>query len=372
MVITMETRNPEPTGTLRVIGLMSGTSMDGIDIAVIDTDGHAVQGFGPAATFPYPASLRARIAAVLGREDREAEDVRGVEHDLTLAHVEAVARFRAEHPAGTAGTAVIGFHGQTILHAPERRMTVQLGDGALLAALTGVPVVHDFRSADVAAGGQGAPFAPVFHAALADRAGPGAVAFLNLGGVGNVTVVGADGGLLAFDTGPANAMIDDWVQARAGIDYDRDGAIAAAGQVNEAALAQLLDHPYFRAPLPKSLDRNAFDALPVQDLSLEDGAATLTAFTAATVALAATMLPTAPCRWLVCGGGRRNPTLMRVLAGRLTAPVEPVEAIGADGDAVEAQAFAYLAVRGLNGLPLSFPGTTGVPEPMPGGRLANP
>jgi len=372
MAPMQETRKPAPQGPIRAIGLMSGTSMDGIDVAVLDSDGEAITGFGPAATYPYDRQTQARITAILGREDRQAQEVREVERLLTEAHAAAVEQFLARHGEACAGVELVGFHGQTIFHAPDRQVTVQIGDGGLLARRLGLPVVFDFRSADVAAGGQGAPLAPAYHAAFAGLAGQAPLAILNLGGVGNVTLVGSDGSLFAFDTGPANAMVDDWVRARSALAYDEDGRLAAAGRVDEAALAALLAHPYFAQGLPKSLDRNAFSAGPVQGLGLEDGAATLTAFTAATVVLAVPLLPQAPRRWLVCGGGRRNPTLMRMLAERLDRPVEPVEGIGVDGDAVEAQAFAYLAIRVLRGLPLSFPGTTGVPRPMTGGRLVYP
>ena len=367
-----ETRKPAPQGPIRAIGLMSGTSMDGIDVALLDSDGERVTAFGPAATYPYDRAMQTRITAILGREDRTAAEIVAVEHLLTDAHAAAVGEFRARHPDACAGVELIGFHGQTIFHAPDRRLTVQLGDGQRLADRLGLPVAYDFRSRDVAEGGQGAPFAPVYHAALADRAGKAPLAILNLGGVGNVTLVQSDGALIAFDTGPANAMVDDWVRAQTDLPYDADGRIAAAGRVDASALAAMLANPYFVQPVPKSLDRNAFSSAPVQGLSLEDGAATLTAFTAESVARAVPLLPQTPLRWLVCGGGRRNPVLMAMLGERLGRPVEPVEAIGVDGDAVEAHAFAYLAIRSLRGLPLSFPGTTGVPRPMPGGRIAYP
>jgi anhydro-N-acetylmuramic acid kinase len=264
---------------------------------------------------------------------------------------------------------VVGFHGHTIWHRPEAGRTRQIGDGALLAAETGIDVVCDFRSRDMAEGGQGAPLAPLYHAALAaELAKP--VAVLNLGGVGNVTWIGERGGeILAFDTGPANALIDDWVARHSGRPFDAGGELARAGRIDEAALAALLDDPYFALAPPKSLDRDAFDPAPVAALTPADGAATLTAFTAAAVARARDHLPAAPGRWLVTGGGRHNPALMAALAERLSAPVEAVEAVGWDGDALEAQAFAYLALRALDGLPLSLPSTTGVAQPATGGVL---
>jgi anhydro-N-acetylmuramic acid kinase len=269
--------------------------------------------------------------------------------------------------------AVVGFHGQTVLHRPERRLTVQIGDGAGLARRVGVPVVYDLRAADVAAGGQGAPLVPVFHRALVEnlqRSHP--IAVLNIGGVANVTYIdSAD--LIACDTGPGNALIDDFMMAQSGAPFDRDGAAAAQGRVDEAWLAAALALPFFSAPPPKSLDRNAFASVDASGLSLEDGAATLTAFTAAAVAAVVPLLPQAPRSWIIAGGGARNTTLMRMLAQRLApATVEAAQSLGWSSDAIEAQAFAYLAVRSLNGLPISFPGTTGAPRAMTGGVVARP
>jgi anhydro-N-acetylmuramic acid kinase len=262
----------------------------------------------------------------------------------------------------------IGFHGHTILHRPETGRTWQIGDSALLARETGIDVVGDLRQADVAAGGQGAPLAPAYHGALAVPLEK-PLAVVNIGGVANVTWIGRDGALLAFDTGPGNALIDDWVRRHTGAAADFDGRLAKNGSVDETVLAALLKHDYFNRPPPKSLDRDDFDAAPVAALSPADGAATLTAFTAAAVAQAKAVFPEPVVRWLICGGGRHNPALMAALAGRLGAPVAPIEQAGRDGDALEAQAFGYLAVRSLRGLPLSWPTTTGVPAPAPGGQL---
>ncbi len=353
---------------VRAIGLMSGTSLDGVDAAVVVTDGETVAATGPALTRPYPPALRRRLRALLGGEAPDPAEVAAAERALTLAHAEAV---RALLPAAGGEVALVGFHGQTLLHRPHRRRTWQIGDGALLAAETGLPVVNDFRSADVAAGGQGAPLVPLFHAALAADL-PRPLAVLNLGGVGNVTWIGADGRLLAFDTGPGNALMDDWARARTGADMDRDGALGRAGRVDEPAVASFRAHGWFRAPPPKSLDRDDFQDLAadlVAGKSAEDGAATLTALTAAAVAEAVRHLPEPPRQWLVAGGGRRNGLLMEMLARALAAEVGPVEAAGWDGDALEAQAFAFLAVRSRRGLPLTLPETTGAPAPMRGGRL---
>ncbi len=351
------------------LGLMSGTSLDGLDAALIRSDGGARVETGARLTRPYDAAFRERLRGVLGEPGPAEETLGEIERELTLKHAEAVRDLLAEAGMTPAEVRVVGFHGHTIWHDPEAGRTRQIGDGARLATETGIDVVGDFRARDMAEGGQGAPLAPLYHAALAaDLAKP--VAVLNLGGVGNVTWIGARGGeILAFDTGPANALIDDWVARHSGRPFDAGGELARAGRVDEAALAALLDHPYFALPPPKSLDRDAFDPAPVASFSPADGAATLTAFTAAAVARARDHLPAAPLRWLVTGGGRHNPVLMAALAARLTAPVAPVEAVGWDGDALEAQAFAYLGLRALDGLSLSLPGTTGVARPVTGGVL---
>jgi anhydro-N-acetylmuramic acid kinase len=354
---------------LRVIGLMSGTSLDGVDAAWLTTDGERIGRLGPALTLSYDEGLRAALRRLLDRAPTLAPN------DAALA--EAAARLTRRHAEAVAALGmaadIVGFHGQTILHRPAERRTWQIGDAALLARLTGLPVAHDFRSADVAAGGEGAPLAPVFHAALADGLEQ-PLAVLNIGGVANVTWLGADGALLACDTGPGNGPLDDWARRHTGAPCDKDGALAAAGQADAAVLAQLLSHPYFARPAPKSLDRLEFSATLAASglarLPPADGAATLVAFLAE--AVARTPLPAPPRRWLVTGGGRRNPAIMAALRARLPAPVAPVEAVGWDGDALEAQCFALLAVRVRRGLPLSFPGTTGVARPLPGGRIMLP
>ncbi len=350
---------------------MSGTSLDSIDVAALATDGYRRVVAGPALTVPYPDAFRERLRAVLGSEV-PSPDIAAVEAELTRLHAASVAEFRARHPE--VAFDLVGFHGHTILHRPAGRRTWQLGDSALLARLIGVDVVADFRSADVAAGGEGAPLAPLYHAALAaDMAKP--IAVLNLGGVGNVTWIGTradDGradGILAFDTGPGNALIDDWVRRHTGRAADIDGALARSGQASAAHVAEFIERPYFARKPPKSLDRDDFQSAIPDNLSLADGAATLTEMSAASVAAALRHFPAPPREWLVCGGGRHNPALMAALASLLAVPVRPVEAVGWDGDALEAQAFAYLAVRSVLGLPLSLPTTTGAPRPMSGGRL---
>ena len=356
---------------LRTIGLMSGTSLDGVDAAWLETDGERIAAFGPTVTLPYDDRLRTDLRRILGLAatlDPADRLLRTAEARLTEYHVRAVAALG--RPAD-----LIGFHGQTILHQPENRRTWQIGDAGELAWRTGTRVAWDFRSADVAAGGEGAPLAPALHAALA-RDLPKPLAVLNLGGVGNVTWIGSDddAALVAFDTGPGNGPLDDWVARHTGERFDRDGALARAGSVDQAVLALLLSHPYFARPAPKSLDRLDFAAAlaasGLDALSPADGAATLVAFTAQAVALAP--LPAPPLRWLVTGGGRHNPAIMVALRAALPVSVEPVEAVGWDGDALEAQCFGFLAARSAAGLPISFPGTTGAPRPMTGGRLQSP
>ena len=366
----------------RAIGLMSGTSMDGVDVALIETDGEAHVVQGPSGFRPYSDPERRLLRAALA-------DARALTHAaarpgilpqaevfLTRAHAEAVETFVRDNAIDLASIDVIGFHGQTVLHRPEALLTVQLGDGVALAERLGRAVVFDLRSADVAAGGQGAPLVPVYHRALVQQARaagrdlPHVVAVLNLGGVANATILDGDAEPVACDTGPANALLDDFVLARTGQPFDADGALAASGMVDEVALSALLAHPFFDLAPPKSLDRNAFSAAPVDGLNDADGAATLTAFTAGAVAWLLPHLAKKPGLWIVCGGGARNGTLLRMLRAALGAPVVTAEAFGWSSDAMEAQAFAYLAVRSQRALPITFPMTTGVAKAMTGGRMA--
>jgi anhydro-N-acetylmuramic acid kinase len=341
---------------------MSGTSLDGIDVAMVETDGRDRIVPGAALTIAYAPEFRERLRSVLGGFGPVAQ----VEAELTGLHGEAVEQFLREHPG--AAVDVVGFHGHTILHRPTERRTWQIGDGALLARRLGFDVVADFRSADVAAGGEGAPLAPLFHAALA-AARPKPTAVLNIGGVANVTWIGEGAELLAFDTGPGNALLDDWVHRHTDAAADIGGALARAGRVSAPHVQRFLQRSFFDYPPPKSLDRDDFREVMPTELSLEDGAATLTEMTAAAVAGSVRHFPRPAHEWLVTGGGRHNPALMEALRRRLGVPVRPVEVFGWDGDALEAQAFAYLAVRSTLGLPLSLPSTTGVPQPTCGGRL---
>jgi anhydro-N-acetylmuramic acid kinase len=366
------------------LGLMTGTVMDGfVDLALLRTDGERVLEFGPWRLAPYPVPLRQRLAETLlaarswSFDGPEPAIFREAEEQLTRAQAQAVLAFLDESAVPPSTVQLIGFHGQTVLHRGPRDglagATKQLGDGALMARLTGIPVVYDFRSADVLAGGQGAPLVPSYHAALLRRLGLlGEAAMLNLGGVGNITWAEADGALVACDTGPGNAPLNDWVERATGDRMDRDGALAACGRVDEARLARLLEHPWLAAPPPKSLDRFDFPAGMAEGLSLTDGAATLTAFTAACVGRVLDLLPSRPSRLIVCGGGRKNPAMMAALRARAGVAVTPAEEAGLRGDAIEAECFAFLAMRSMRGLPLSFPSTTGVPKAMTGGVFVAP
>lgn len=352
---------------LNVIGLMSGTSLDGVDAAVIRTDGVTVFEHGPSLSLSYDADLRQCARALLDRAAHlapDAPEVLDVERRLTERHVEAVEALRLQ----TGPVDLIGFHGQTIYHAPALRRTWQIGDAALLSRETQLPVVHDFRSADVAAGGEGAPLAPWYHAALLQNASR-PIAILNIGGVANVTFLGRNGEIIACDTGPGNALMDDWALRHTGVACDTDGALARKGQIDQAILDTLLADPYFSRPAPKSLDRQSFIAAldAVSGCSPADGAATLAAFTIA--AIAQTRFPEDPAVWYVCGGGRHNPALMEGLQKALNAPVRSGDSLGWNGDALEAECFGFLAVRVLRQLPLSAPGITGAPDFLSGGRL---
>ncbi|MDD3444421.1 MAG: anhydro-N-acetylmuramic acid kinase [Zavarzinia sp.] len=361
---------------MKALGLMSGTSLDGIDLAVIETDGERIEALGPVLTVPHLPATRAacreasRLAAGWRPGNAVPDAVLDAAARITEAHRLAIHHFlRQEDEA--AGVEVIGFHGQTIMHRPGEGLTWQIGDAQVLADEFGIDVVGQMRLADVRAGGQGAPLAPLYHRALASGL-EGPVAVLNLGGVGNVTWIAPGAEPVAFDTGPGNALIDDWALQHTGAPVDRDGALAGAGRIHHEVLAAMMDHPFFDEPAPKSLDRDDFSAAPARGLSPEDGAATLTAFTVETVAAAGRHYPAPVTRVLVTGGGRLNPVLMAMLEKRLGVSVEPVEAVGWRGDSLEAEAFGFLAVRSLKGLPLSVPGTTGVPRPLTGGQLFRP
>lgn len=364
---------------LRAIGLMSGTSMDGIDVALIETDGETVVRRGQGREYPYDAAFRRRIEASLETAKQIKErserpgDLLALEQDITHRHAEAVRRFLAETGERTETVDLVGFHGQTVLHRPEKALTVQIGDGQLLANITGIKIVYDLRANDMAHGGQGAPLVPVYHQALAaGQNGKRITAFVNIGGIANVTFVG-NGDPVAFDTGPGNALIDQWVQANGGIPFDDGGRIASEGAVDDARVTAFLDHDYFKRKLPKSLDRNDFSPDLVAGMELSDGARTLAAMTARSILGSAIHAQGKISRWIICGGGRKNAAIMAELkVGAKDAEVMVAEDAGFDGGAMEAEAWAYLAVRSVKGLPITFPDTTGVKVPVTGGILCHP
>lgn len=364
---------------LKAIGLMSGTSLDGVDVALIDTDGERIGAFGATDYRRYSDSerglLRQALADAVSLSDRDERPgaLADAEQLITEVHAEAVKVFLQTNGLTESDIDVVGFHGQTVLHRPEQKLTVQIGDGKALAKALGLDVVFDLRADDVAAGGQGAPLVPIYHRALVQmqrRAEPTVV--VNIGGVANITYIDNET-LIACDTGPGNALLDDFMLRMTSEAVDRDGGMAAKGRVDEAWIARAMQLPFFSQPAPKSLDRNDFAAIKLDGMTTEDGAATLTAFTATSIAHTASQLPTRPATWIVVGGGANNPTLVRMLSDRL-APAQVLRGsdLGWSGDAIEAQAFAYMAVRSLKGLPLTYPGTTGISEPLSGGILAKP
>lgn len=360
------------------IGLMSGTSLDGVDAALMETDGRGLVRPLGFVTIPYQPAVRDEIRSVFGTTNRNAPSVKEAEALVTRKHIEAVEELLRQTGKSHREVDVIGFHGQTVYHAPAEGVTIQIGDGASMARECRIDVVDDFRIADVKAGGEGAPLAPVYHAArMADAKVEFPVAVLNIGGVANVTWIGAgEGNIIAFDTGPGNALMDDWVKSRTGKAYDEDGKLAAAGTPDAHLLDEWVRHPYFKRKPPKSLDRDQWDISALgrltQDMdrvSTEDGAATLLRFSGDMIARSVEHMPAAPKSWYACGGGRHNKALIAYLNEKLDGAVKSVDDLGWDGDATEAECFAYLAVRHLLRLPISFPGTTAAPQPMTGGTL---
>ena len=368
---------------VRAIGLMSGTSMDGIDAALVETDGQERATFGPALMIPYEAAFRRRIEASLTdakaitQRDQRPGDLEALEREITDRHAAAVATLLGKAGLVPSDVAVIGFHGQTVLHRPQQSLTVQIGDGPRLAEMTGIDVVADMRANDMAHGGQGAPLVPAWHAALArvlcdTGKASWPVAFVNVGGISNITFVPERGDPVAFDCGPGNALIDQWVQANAGVGYDDGGRIGSEGAIIREVLDAYLAHPFLDLPGPKSLDRNDFTLEAAGTMELADGARTLAAVTAHAIHSSARHLGARPASWILCGGGRRNANIvaeLTLLASAEGACVIDSDDAGLDGDAMEAQAWAYLAVRSLRGLPLTWPSTTGVDRPLTGGKI---
>jgi anhydro-N-acetylmuramic acid kinase len=358
--------------------------MDGIDVALIATDGERTLFRRASLTYPYAPQERARLAEAVAAAWRllgpapspesKADDLAllaDIEQEVTAAHAEAVKDFLETVGVAHDEVSAIGFHGQTIYHDASRRISRQLGDGEALARATGIDVVYDFRAADIAAGGEGAPIVPVYHRALAEAGGlERPLAVVNLGGLANITFIGADGTLVAFDVGPGNSLLDDWIVARTGAVFDAGGALARKGRVDPSVLSRLMAHPFFARKPPKSLDRRDFPELTAPELSTEDGLATLAAFTAEAIAAAPVLLPAPPQHWLLAGGGARNVALVEAIRRALDAPVSLADEMGWSADHLEAEALAYLSIRSLRKLPLTFPGTTGVKQPLTGGRLA--
>ena len=382
---------PPSKRPLVAIGLMSGTSMDGIDVALLRTDGERQVERGPAGAFGYDPAFRRRLAAALETakaisvRDERPGDLAELERELTLRHVEAIRAFLEQNRLRPSDIDVIGFHGQTVLHRPDRALTVQLGDGGLLARKTGIATVYDLRANDMVHGGQGAPLVPAYHRALAANLPPQMrrppIAFVNIGGIANITWVGDDDAQFAFDTGPGNALIDQWVAAHAGVPYDPQGSIAAEGAVLMKLAKRYLSHPFLEKTGPKSLDRLDFVPPEPHESSLEDGARTLAYVTAVSIWKAVGNVPRAPGVWVICGGGRHNRMIMRDLEelardnakpGGEPARVVTAEEAGLDGDAMEAEAWAYLAVRSLRSLDITWPTTTGCRNAASGGILARP
>lgn len=355
---------------------MSGTSLDGIDLAFLKTDGESQVQRGASATIAYPGAKRRRFREFLNQVKANSDDLPdgmdSIERDLTLAHAEAVEVFLQRENIKRKSVELLGFHGQTVLHRPECGRTLQLGDAELLARETGINVIYDFRSEDMRGGGQGAPLVPLYHAALVESLGRSdSVCVVNLGGIANLTWVAPNTPPMAFDIAPCNGLLDDWVARHTGAPMDVDGRLARQGRVDKTTLALMLSHPFLSKPPPKSLDRLGFADESFAGLSPADGAATMTAFIAEAVARAIMHLPSPPNTWVLCGGGRRNPMLRAALSSRLSGESIIAEGWGWSGDHIEAEAFAWLAVRSMRGLPLTLPSTTGVSHPMCGGRRVN-
>ncbi|MEL0088923.1 MAG: anhydro-N-acetylmuramic acid kinase [Rhodospirillales bacterium] len=354
--------------TFRSIGLMSGTSMDGIDVALIETNGHQHTVPIQSSFMPYSSEFRSRLRKAINGQI----DPKTIEDELTELHAEAVKLLLQSSGSPSTTIDIVGFHGHTVKHRPAEKLTWQIGDGELLARRLGIKVAYDFRSADVMSGGEGAPLAPIYHSALAAKVTSRPLAIVNIGGVSNITWIGNDGAIIACDVGPGNGPIDDWVLSNTGHDFDKNGQIARNGLVDENRVIKVMSSSFFTRPPPKSLDRLDFTQSLALGQTLEDGAATLTEITARSIISVTKVLPSPPKLWLITGGGRKNAYLMERLQALADATVDTIESIGINGDDLEAQAFAYLAVRTELGLPISFPKTTGAPVPMPGGQIALP
>lgn len=366
------------------LGLMSGTSIDGVDAAFIETDGEALFRTGPSSFHAYSESDRETLSSATQAALRwkfhgpRPNSSVSAEAVISRTHIRAVKQLCDANPDWAKDLAMIGFHGQTLIHMPpsgaSKGKTLQIGNGELLAEKTGFPVYYDFRSADVAAGGQGAPLAPIYHQALvANQKVELPAAVLNIGGVANVTLVTSKNHIIASDTGPGNGPLDNWMEQNGLGAFDADGRLASKGTPNFHIVKQWLDREFFQKVIPKSADRYDFHVInDLDELSVEDGAATLAAFTALSSIYTLQAMHETPKTLIVCGGGRHNKAMLWMLAEHSSAKVLTADAVGWNSDAIEAQAFAYLAVRSKLRMPISFPMTTGVAKPMTGGRLALP
>tara|TARA_R110000868_G_scaffold190862_1_gene434857 strand:- start:157113 stop:158204 length:1092 start_codon:yes stop_codon:yes gene_type:complete len=354
------------------IGLMSGTSLDGIDAALLETDGENNITFKHGVYLPYKPEFRARMQK-LAREDISILDMMRLEKELTEEHAAVVKMLLQEEFLTPNHVDVIGFHGQTIRHAPEEGLTLQIGNASLLRELTGIPVVSDFRRRDMAVKGEGAPLAPLYHQALF-HGEELPIAVVNIGGVANLTWIGANGELIAGDTGPGMGLIDAFVKERTnGAElYDKDGSYAENGTVDKLALETALNLPYFDKPFPKSADRYDFDSIDVKSLPIENGCRTLCEITALTILKSLQKLPSVPKRVWLTGGGAEHPTIMKVLkqkCAELDVEVFNVVDKGLSANFMEAECFAWLAVRRLENKHLSLPSTTGCQKSVCGGIL---
>ena len=355
----------------KAIGCMSGTAMDGIDIALIETDGYEyIRPIGFISE-SHDSAFREKLRSCLNKTSRDSL-TETIEKEFTLRHIPLIKKLMCNLNVSSQDIDIIGFHGQTIHHNPNEKITIQLGDGQLLSQEIGVPVSYDFRQADIQSGGQGAPLLPIYHKALSVNAGIDLpTAIVNIGGVGNITWIDYDG-MIAFDTGPGNAMIDDWVKSQTDNLYDEGGKYAANGTIDKDIVKQFTSSDYFLKKYPKSLDRNDFHESSVDGMTLENGAATLTEMTIQSIALAISQCPTPPKSIYISGGGRHNSTIISRLSDAIGITVKPSDTLGWNGDSLEAEGFAYMAVRRVLNEPISFPTTTGCPSPMVGGIIAKP
>lgn len=368
---------------MKVLGFMTGTSLDGVDMAVLETDGEAQLTFGPWAEMPMPGNTRAILEATIKaalawpRSEAEPSIFDEARRAIVECHFQAASEFLTRNGLGFSDFDVLGVHGQTVLHERPKGgvkgRTIQLFDGQAFADLTGVPVVCDFRQADIEAGGEAAPLMPVYHQALVENAKIDLpLVVINLGGVANITAI-SDKGLIAMDTGPANGLMDQWMRRHGRGDFDNEGRIAATGKIHDDILAVYMAHDYFKATAPKSLDRYDFNLQAIEGLNFEDGLATLSAFTLKSLLAGIRLTGVTPQTIILAGGGRHNRHLVGQIKAALTlAKVLLAEDLNWRGGALEAEGFAYMAVRSLKGLPISFPGTTGVKMPLTGGVVSYP